>query len=254
MIISRDVAALSKLVNQQGIEKANHASSAGAADNKFHSYLKEILGKTENTSLDSSAMTALNKEQLMVFTKAMQIQMNARLYNTVFGNALESNALASKVMQDYRGKIAHHISDTSKNRQQTPKNNLSSGDPFLNQIINQAAQKYDVDADLIRSVIKAESNFNTSATSSRGAMGLMQIMPETARELGVKNAYDPQENIMGGTRYLKMLLTRYDGQVDLALAAYNWGMGNVEKRPDRLPEETLGYIEKVNSYYKSAKA
>lgn len=254
MVISRDVTALSKLISKQGSEKTNSTLSAEDSGNKFNNYLKELLEKTDNISLNSSAMTALNKEQLMLFTKALQIQMNSRLYNTVFGNSLESNALASKVMQDYGARIAHHISNTSKFNQQTPKNNLSSVDPYLNQIVNQAAQKYDVDADLIRSVIKTESNFNASATSPRGAMGLMQLMPETARELGVKNAYDPQENVMAGTRYLKMLLTRYDGQVDLALAAYNWGMGNVEKKPDRLPAETLGYIEKVNSYYKSTKA
>jgi soluble lytic murein transglycosylase-like protein len=253
MVISRDVAGLSRLINQQGIETGNHKLSTGAADNKFHNYLKELVGKIENTSLDSSAMSSLNKDQLMLFVKAIQIQMNSRLYNTILNNSLESNALASKVMQDYGGKIFPIDAGTSKINQQTPKNNLSGGEPHINQLINQAAQKYDVDADLIRSVIKAESNFNASATSPRGAMGLMQLMPETAKDLSVNNAYDPQENIMGGTRYLKMLLNRYDGQVDLALAAYNWGMGNVEKKPDRLPAETLNYIAKVNSYYKSAK-
>ncbi|PKN10772.1 MAG: lytic transglycosylase [Deltaproteobacteria bacterium HGW-Deltaproteobacteria-7] len=254
MVISRDVAALSKLLNQQGNGKTNSTPSADKSVSKFNNYLSELIGNKDNISLDSSAMTTLSKDQLILFTKALQIQMNARLYNTVFNNSLESNALASKVMQDYGARISHHRSDTSKNNQQTPKNNLSGHDPHINQIVDQAAQKFDVDADLIRSVIKTESNFNASATSPRGAMGLMQLMPETARELGVQNAYDPRENVMGGTRYLKMLLTRYDGQVDLALAAYNWGMGNVEKKPDKLPAETIGYIEKVNSYYKSAKA
>ena len=174
--------------------------------------------------------------------------MNSRLYNMAFNNSLESNSLASKVMRDYGSKIVHSLTDMSKNNRETPKINLSPSDENINQIVLQASEKYNVDANLIRSVIKAESNFNPSATSPRGAMGLMQLMPETARELGVKNAYDAQENVMAGTRYLKILLDRYDGQVDLSLAAYNWGMGNVEKNPDRLPAETLGYIEKVNSY------
>jgi soluble lytic murein transglycosylase-like protein len=103
-------------------------------------------------------------------------------------------------------------------------------------------------------VIRTESHFNPRATSERGAMGLMQLMPETARELGVKNAYDPRENVMGGTLYLKRLLERYRGQTDLALAAYNWGMGNLERNPDGLPRETVAYIEKVKAGFKSAKA
>jgi hypothetical protein len=254
MVIMRDVANISRLINPQGKEMTNSVSSKGAVGNNFHSILKDLLPDKKNTSLPLSAMTALNKEQLMLFAQALQVQMNSRLYNTVFNNVLESNVLASKVMQDYGDKITSSISDTSKYYRKTPIIDHSEGDANINQIVNQAAQKYDVDANLIRSVIKVESNYNPSATSPRGAMGLMQLMPDTARELGVRNAYDPQENVMGGTRYLRMLLSRYDGQVDLALAAYNWGMGNVENKPDRLPAETLGYIEKVNSYYKSMKA
>ncbi|MEE9912647.1 MAG: lytic transglycosylase domain-containing protein [Deltaproteobacteria bacterium] len=190
----------------------------------------------------------------MLFCQALQLQMNSRLYNTVFNQSLESNYLASKVMQDYGSRIAHQMTDTSKIDQKMSKINHSESNASINRIIEQAAEKYDVDANLLRSVIKAESNFNPQATSPRGAIGLMQLMPETARELGVQNAYDPRENVMGGTRYLKMLLSRYDGQVDLALAAYNWGMGNLEKSPHRLPSETLGYIEKVNFYYKNMTA
>ena len=122
-----------------------------------------------------------------------------------------------------------------------------------NRIIDHSSRRHGVDATLIRAVIQAESNFDDSATSVKGAMGLMQIMPETARELGVNNPYDPAENIMGGTRYLKMLLDRYDGNRNIALAAYNWGMGNVERHPHRLPEETKTYIVNVNRYIDAAK-
>lgn len=186
----------------------------------------------------------------MFLCRALQIQMNSRLYNTVFNNALESNYLAAMIIQDF-GKMNPVASNNS---QAMTKRGFSAGGTDFEQIINQAAQKYDVDANLIRSVIKAESNFNPSATSPVGAMGLMQLMPGTARELGVKNAYDPEENIMAGAKYLKMLLNRYEGQVDLALAAYNWGMGNLEKNPGRLPAETLNYVEEVTAYYKNLKA
>jgi hypothetical protein len=135
---------------------------------------------------------------------------------------------------------------------QKPDGHLSS--VALEQIIGQAAEAYGVEVSLIRSVIKAESNFENGSTSPRGAMGLMQLMPDTARELGVRDAYDPRENIMGGTKYLKGLLDRYGGDTRLALAAYNWGMGNVEKHPGRLPQETRDYIARVTRYYQGAKA
>ena len=124
---------------------------------------------------------------------------------------------------------------------------------FIDDVIKQASEKYDVVTDLIRSVIQAESDFNPDCTSPKGAMGLMQLMPETAKELEVTRPYDIQENIMGGTRYLKMLLDRYAGNKDLALAAYNWGMGNLERDPENLPEETRQYIARVNRFLSAAR-
>ena len=121
-------------------------------------------------------------------------------------------------------------------------------------IIRQASETYGVDAGLIRAVIRAESNFRNESTSPKGAMGLMQIMPATAKDLGIRDAYDPQENIMGGTRYLKGLLDRYRGDVPTALAAYNWGMGNVDRRPENLPRETRVYISRIQQFMDEKKA
>ena len=118
-------------------------------------------------------------------------------------------------------------------------------------IIQKASRQYGVDAELIRAVIKAESNFNPRAVSHAGAQGLMQLMPATARGLGVSNSFDPEQNVMGGTRFLKGLLDRYNGDLDAALAAYNWGPGNVDRRPDRLPRETRDYLVKVKQFYAS---
>lgn len=255
MITLPDTTVLSKfIIPQNGLRNISTASTTRASGNEFQNVLKALQQNTQAAPAGLSATDTLNKDQLLLFIKALQIQMNSRLYNTVFSHALEDNALASKVMQDYGGNFAHLLAPASKNSQSTVAGVPSEKAGGLDQIIDQAAQEYNLDARLIRSVIKVESNFDPSATSPVGAMGLMQLMPETARELGVKNAYDPRENVMGGARYLKMLLNRYDGQVDLALAAYNWGMGNLERRPDRMPAETVGYIAKVNAHYQGIKS
>jgi len=129
-------------------------------------------------------------------------------------------------------------------------NNLPREQDF-EPIIRDAGQKYGVDQSLIRAVIQVESGGYPLAVSKAGARGLMQLMPGTAADLGVTNPFDPAQNIMGGTRYLRNLLDRYRGDVKLALAAYNWGMGNLEKRPESMPRETKNYISQVENLYRN---
>lgn len=119
----------------------------------------------------------------------------------------------------------------------------------LEQIFQKASKTYGVDESLLKAMAKAESNFDPNATSKSGAMGIMQLMPATAKGLGVTDAYDPEQNIMGGAKYIASLLDKYDGNVSYALAAYNAGSGNVDKYGGIPPfEETQNYVTKILGY------
>jgi soluble lytic murein transglycosylase-like protein len=116
-------------------------------------------------------------------------------------------------------------------------------------IIHEHSRRQAIRPDLVRAVIQVESGFNPRARSPKGAMGLMQLMPQTARELRVYDPYDPEENIRGGTIYLRQLIDRYDGNEELALAAYNAGSGAVDRHGRAVPpyRETREYVKKVGS-------
>lgn len=117
---------------------------------------------------------------------------------------------------------------------------------YIETCVEQASQKYGIGADLIKAVIKHESGFNPGAVSTAGAEGLMQLMPETARLVGVKDSFDIRQNIDGGTRFLKEMLDAFDGDLELALAAYNAGPSTVRRYGGIPPyEETEKYVENV---------
>lgn len=117
-------------------------------------------------------------------------------------------------------------------------------------IISQASERFKVDPFLIKAVIKAESDFNQNAVSQKGAQGLMQLMPGTAEDMKVEDPFNPEENIFGGTRYLSMMLSRFNNDMRLALAAYNAGPERVENHRGIPPiPETKSFIEKVMQYY-----
>lgn len=127
--------------------------------------------------------------------------------------------------------------------------NEATSDGSLSSIFEKASKTYGVSMSLLTAMAKQESNFQANATSKSGAMGIMQLMPATAAHFGCTEPYDPEQNIMAGAEYISQLLDKYDGDVSLALAAYNAGSGNVDKYGGIPPfEETQNYVAKITAY------
>lgn len=151
-------------------------------------------------------------------------------------------------------KMELFIKDSVKRKSDvSTKNDYSSyySSNDFNDIIEEAASAHEISSSLIKAVIKVESNFNPNAVSPKGAKGLMQIMPGTMRDLNIDNPFNPYENVMGGAKYIRDLLRRFNNELTLALAAYNAGPGAVEKYNNIPPfDETIGYVQKVLHFHR----
>ncbi len=154
--------------------------------------------------------------------------------------AAEKTAQSSQPPLEHLQSLRSSVSEASLKQSDSPKRQQ------IEKSIHKAASKYNLPARLIKGVIRAESNFQVEAVSRAGAQGLMQLMPATAKELGVTQPFDIDQNIDGGSRYLRQMLDSFDGNVKLALAAYNAGPGTVRKYAGNVPyQETIQYIERV---------
>ncbi len=149
------------------------------------------------------------------------------------------------------------ITDKAENKETLElksKIDLKAQSANVEELIETFSEKYNVDSDFIKAIIKQESGFNTKATSKKGAMGLMQLMPKTAEALGVIDAYNPSQNIEGGVKYLRQMLDKYDNNLEMALAAYNAGPSAVQKYGGIPPyKETQNYVKTIMNTYNKVK-
>jgi soluble lytic murein transglycosylase-like protein len=194
--------------------------------------------------------------------KFMKIQMMNQMFKTITGDSKKFQMVMDTIVdamdKDTSGGTTSNTALTNANYDtyDFSSSPVNSGNMDINSVVEKASNKYNVDKDLINAVIKQESSFDPRSTSSSGAMGLMQLMPGTAKELGVTNAYDIGQNVDGGTKYLRGLLDMYGNSKELALSAYNAGSGTLNSRGvkdksdiDKLPYETRDYVKKVMKYY-----
>ena len=174
---------------------------------------------------------------------AVSARASAQIYSWTDGNGhlVLSNHPKS-------GAVAPAYSVAQSESIRTTRSADTSKSSLYDDLIRDNAHLQGIRTDLVRAVVQVESGFNAWAKSPKGAMGLMQLMPETMREFGVRDAYNPAENIRGGVAYLKQLLTRYSNNEVLALAAYNAGPGAVDKHGQTVPpyKETQDYVTKIN--------
>lgn len=169
-------------------------------------------------------------------------------------NAQKTPTISENLDQDQEEELLpKKVLNSGLEKSEPKKKKSTSHLSDLENYISKEAKRNGVDPDLVKAIIKAESNFNPKAKSPKGALGLMQIMPETAKILGVNNPLNPGENIKGGTRYLKDMIGKFNN-IEHAIAAYNAGPGAVKKYGGIPPyDETKNYVKKVKAYYEDFK-
>ncbi|MGE8205231.1 lytic transglycosylase domain-containing protein [Heyndrickxia sp. NPDC080065] len=207
-------------------------------------------------------MTTINQMKILLELQALQSFSNSSnlqsgdsstLFQELLEDALQSASSVksgnntANLYDSLSNSAPININYTVKNPAEktiAPKN--------IEAIIQKASEQYSLPPELIKSIIHQESSFQSNAVSNAGAAGLMQLMPSTAESLGVTDVFDPEQNVMAGSKYLKNMLDRYNGDIELALAAYNAGPGNVDRYGGIPPfKETQNYVKKITDRYYS---
>lgn len=219
-----------------------------AIDNTFRQLLLQKMNMAMNLNDDGNwRNSSFSSYDLSSFASLMQ---------QMFGSTGMASFTPSTLLPSYDQAISSYNKQEVIENATIPKNiknkMTNASREEINAIVREAAQKYNVDEKLIHSIIKMESNYNPNVVSHAGAVGLMQLMPAAAREVGVTDRYDIRQNIFGGTAYFSNMLKRHNNDIRIALAAYNAGPGNVKKYGGVPPfKETQNYVRKVLNHYLS---
>lgn len=231
-----------ELVYSTILEQVKEQASSIAAKDKS---VSNIIPSNYDLSLDSLEMVMAGEESSAKATSPISLDLSS--LNAILGG----DNVVSSIMESINSNTSSTITSESD----------SADLAEIYQAVNKYAAKYNIDSNLILSIIKAESNFDSTATSSVGAQGLMQVMPSNLSAMGVTNGYDIEENINAGVKLLSTYLNQYNGNVEMALMAYNGGPGNMERRGVtsssdlyKMPQETQNYVPKVLGYYKEFSA
>lgn len=205
--------------------------------------LQALQGFSSNSAQAGSSTGGSSMFQQML-NETLSSQLQEKSYRTKLGSVSQMLPLLNTSNYLMNKSAVSYITKTS------PIPAAEGPSSSIDHIISRAAEKYNLPKKLINAVIRQESNFNPDAVSHAGASGLMQLMPATARGLGVTDVFDPEQNVFAGTKYLRQMMDKYNGNLELALAAYNAGPGNVDKYNGIPPfKETMQYVQKVSSSY-----
>jgi membrane-bound lytic murein transglycosylase B len=210
--------------------------------------MKQLTGTNHSAENTNSLFSSLFNDELNTLSSSTTSNLS-NIINVPQPTLSYGETVAQILGKSFGSTVKPIMNEITEATSSSGKSTITKSD--YDDIINEMANKYDVDSKLIKSIIKHESGFNANAVSHAGAKGLMQIMPSNFDSYGITNPVDPKQNIEAGTRMIKSNLRKYNGNVELALAAYNAGGGNVKKYGGIPPfKETQNYIRKVTeSYY-----
>ncbi|MER2027791.1 MAG: lytic transglycosylase domain-containing protein [Solibacillus sp.] len=256
-----DISSMKTLLELQAMQNLNTSNQSSASvlssstSTLFSDLMSDILdGQSLSNSLNGLGDVSTFQQLTDPEQTSNSQQQSSSAQNYIASFLLNNSANLTNLPGAFNSLSASNETSTIEQymtdfTRKTDVANFFAGAETYQAEITAASQKYNLPEKLITSVIKQESNFNASATSAAGASGLMQLMPATARYLGVSDRFDPAQNIMGGAKYLRQMLDQFDNNVETALAAYNAGPGNVKKYGGIPPfQETQNYVKKIMNY------